>query len=173
LKTPILLGIIAVTILGTIAVQGMMVQAGVLPIETIQVIGPEVVLDTDLSSGSSSAQCPPSHPFLIGGSYLSTIDSNASYRITPSFDTVSNTYTIVATLLIGGGAIITQPFALCANFNFPMAVGGLIIPIDTIALLAAGIGVDPIITGLLLLSMVGISFQVGRMLHKRKEDKKK
>jgi len=50
-----------------------------------------------------------------------------------------------------------------------MAVGGMMIPVNAIALLAAGIGVDPLVTGLLLVTVVGISVQVAWILHKRKK----
>ena len=49
-----------------------------------------------------------------------------------------------------------------------MAVGGMMIPVNAIALLAAGIGVDPLVTGLLLVTVVGISVQLAWILHKRK-----
>jgi len=70
------------------------------------------------------------------------------------------------TLSCGPGTTLEGFVCLCTQI-----VGGALAPIDTISLLAAGIGVDPIISGLLLLSMVGISFQVGWMLHKRKSNK--
>jgi len=49
-----------------------------------------------------------------------------------------------------------------------MAVGGMMIQVNAIALLAAGIGVDPLVTGLLLVTVVGISVQVTWILHKKK-----
>jgi len=70
------------------------------------------------------------------------------------------------TLACGPGTTLEGFVCLCTQ-----VVGGALAPIDTISLLAAGIGVDPIISGLLLLSMIGISFQVGWMLRKRKSNK--
>ena len=51
-----------------------------------------------------------------------------------------------------------------------MAVGGMMIPINALAVLAAGIGVDPLVTGLLLVTVVGISVQVAWILHKKKKE---
>ncbi len=50
-----------------------------------------------------------------------------------------------------------------------MAVGGIMIPVDAVVLLAAAIGVDPLITGLLVLSMVGVSAQVVWLIHRKKK----
>jgi len=70
------------------------------------------------------------------------------------------------TLACGPGTTLEGFMCMCTQ-----AIGGIMIPTETISLLAAGIGVDPLITGLLLVSMVGISLQVGWLLHKRKESR--
>ena len=90
MKTGILLGIIAVTILGTMAVQSMMVQAGMSPIETIQVTSEDGVVDNNSFSQVVTAECPSSHPFLIGGSPIFAHERSFegvpdSWAIQPSF----------------------------------------------------------------------------------------
>jgi len=82
--------------------------------ETIQVIGTG-------PSSSSSATCPLSHPFLIGGSYSQDVTIFAStdvipYDITPEFDVLTNTYRVSVSNEAFSSSISVQAFALCANF---------------------------------------------------------
>ncbi len=164
MKTPILLGIIAITILGTMAVQGMMVQAGMSAIETIQVTGTS-------SSSSSSATCPPSHPFLIGGSYSQQVDLFSSidripYSITPEFDVLTNTYRVFLTFESFSSSISVQAFALCANFNFPMGViGGDWVGVNNVSLLLA---LGSINAPWIALGIVGISAGIWYYKEKKK-----
>jgi len=51
-----------------------------------------------------------------------------------------------------------------------MAVGGLMIPVDTVVLLAAAIGVDPLITGLVAITMAGVAAQAVWFVHRRKKN---
>jgi len=109
LDSKFLLGIIAVTIFGSFVVSGMFVQAGMSALETIQVTGTG-------PSASSSASCPLSHPFLIGGSYsqqmilFSSIDV-IPYSITPEFDVLTNTYRVSQTHDSFSSNLSVQAFA--------------------------------------------------------------
>jgi len=90
-------------------------QAGMLVFETIQVTG--------TTSGSlSSATCPTSHPFLIGGSYAQDVKLFSSadlipFRITPEFDVSTNTYRVSLSFEGFSSSITVQAFALCANLE--------------------------------------------------------
>jgi len=143
MKTGILLGIIAVTILGTMAVQSMMVQAGMSPIETIQVTSEDGVVDNNSFSQVVTAECPSSHPFLIGGSPIFAHERSFegvpdSWVIQPSFDTSTNTYSVEGVVFSPGIRIFFNAIALCANFNFPMGViGGALIQPDSATLVIA------------------------------------
>jgi len=166
LDSKILLGIIAVTIFGTLGVQGIMVQAGVFPIETIQVDGGPFVGAPD---GTSSATCPGSHPFLIGGSY--TISGlPTGFSVVPTFETNTNTYSVFGSS--SPGNLVFEAHALCANFNFPMQmgmIGGELLDINTLPLLVSAIGVNPIITALVGITIAGVAGQAVWFVHRRKK----
>jgi len=171
LKTTILLGIIAVTILGTMSVQNIFVQAGLSPIETIQVDGTEINVGIG-SSATSSAQCPALHPFLIGGSYKLGAGDNVNFQVIPTFNTITNTYEVEGLTSSGGDSITIQARALCANFNFPMmgmAIGGELINIDTVSLLVSAIGVNPVITAIVGITLAGVAGQAAWFIHRRKK----
>lgn len=51
------------------------------------------------------------------------------------------------------------------------AIGGMDIQINTLAVMAAGVGVDPLITGLVVITMVGITGQVAWFVHRRNKQK--
>jgi len=175
LNSKILIGIIAVTIFGTLGIQGTMVQAGMFPIETIEVLGSFEQIGPQ-SQGTSSIQCPDSHPFLIGGDYRFAIPSGGTaFDIVPEFDTATNTYSVE--LFTGSiGPSFLQVHALCANFNFPMQmgmVGGQLLDINTLPLLVGAIGVNPIITGLVGITVAGIIGQAVWFVHRRKKNLQK
>ena len=87
------------------------------PIETLQVNGDlvEARSGPPPNSNVSSASCPISHPFLIGGSHtFGMLDSSGQYNVVPLFDTNTNTYTVEGTVISGTG-IEFQAHALCAK----------------------------------------------------------
>jgi len=88
------------------------------PIETIQVDGLLVQLTQNFPNniGTSIAECPTSHPFLIGGSHtFRSIDSSpGAHIIIPLFDTDTNTYEVEGSVSSGNG-IEFQAHALCAK----------------------------------------------------------
>ncbi len=166
MKTPYLLGIITALLFGSFAVSGFLAEAGPQPIETIQVDGLLVQLTQNFPNniGTSIAECPTSHPFLIGGSHtFRSIDSSpGAHIIIPLFDTGNNAYQVSGSVSSGNG-IEFKAHALCANFNFPasmMAVGGVLFEIDTWSLFIGAIGVNPVITGLVAITMGGVAAQV-------------
>ena len=169
MNSKILLGIIAVTILGTLATQHIFVQAGFAPIETLQVDGNSISLPS-FGFVFSTATCTASHPFLIGGSYsYSTEGPGNSFNT--SFDTNTNSFIVQTEGESATGFF--QAHALCANFNFPMNMGGMIggelLDINSVSLLVASIGTNPIITGLVGITIAGISGQTVWFIHKRRK----
>jgi len=48
-------------------------------------------------------------------------------------------------------------------------VGGALLSIDTTAVLVAAIGTDPVVTGLVALTMVGVAGQAAWLIHRRKK----
>jgi len=172
LKTQILLGIIAVTIFGTMAVQGMMVQAGISPIEIIQETGVQ-------SSFQSIATCPATHPFLIGGSYDLRAEEIQGIgnieEVQTNFNTATNSYEVTATTAVNWSTYLVTAKALCASFNFPMnmgmAVGGELINIDTVSLLVSAIGVNPVITAIVGITLAGVAGQIAWFVYKERKKK--
>ena len=88
------------------------------PIETLQVDGLLVQLTQNFPNniGTSIAECPTSHPFLIGGSHtFRSIDSSpGAHIIIPLFDTGNNAYQVDGSVSSGNG-IEFQAHALCAK----------------------------------------------------------
>jgi len=175
LKTPYLLGIITALLFGSFAVSGFLAEAGPQPIETMQFDGLLVQLTDNFPNniGTSIAECPTSHPFLIGGSHtFRSIDSSpGAHIIIPLFDTGNNAYQVDGSVSSGNG-IEFKALALCANFNFPMGmsmVGGIPLDIDTLSLFIGAIGVNPVITGLVAITMGGVAAQAVWFVHRRRK----
>jgi len=49
------------------------------------------------------------------------------------------------------------------------AIGGALLSIDTTAVLVAAIGTDPVITGLVAITMIGVAVQAAWFIHKKKK----
>ena len=170
MKTPYLLGIITALLFGSFTVSGFLAEAGPQPIETIQVDGLLVQLTQNFPNniGTSIAECPTSHPFLIGGSHtFRSIDSSpGAHIIIPLFDTGNNAYQVSGSVSSGNG-IEFQAHALCANFNFPMGiVGGDGVRINNVSLLLA---LGSINAPWIALGIVGIS--AGVWYYKERKNK--
>ncbi len=52
-------------------------------------------------------------------------------------------------------------------------IGGALLSIDTTAVLVAAIGTDPVVTGLVALTMAGVAGQTAWFIHRRKKQKLK
>ena len=50
------------------------------------------------------------------------------------------------------------------------AIGGVLVEISALAVIAAAIGVDPLITGLVVITMLGITGQAAWFIHRRKKN---
>ena len=70
--------------------------------------------------------------------------------------------------ICGDGTFISE--LQCIGLGM-QAVGGTLLEIDTVAVFVAAIGVDPLITGLIVLSMVGVAGQAAWFVHRRKNKK--
>ena len=137
----------------------MMAQAGLEDLEIITVSGPFVQ-----SLGpviESTATCPVTHKVIGGGAELQVEGSAAQTSYSESLDVATNSYSIsLGTPQTVGIAL--QAFATCALINFPMGmsmVGGIPLDIDTLSLFIGAIGVNPVITGLVAITMGGVAAQ--------------
>jgi len=66
---------------------------------------------------------------------------------------------------------ILEEVEFCAAADkFPIKfIGGTIIPVDTVSLAIAAIGIDPLITGLVALTIAGVAGQTAWFIHRRKK----
>ena len=65
-------------------------------------------------------------------------------------------------VLCSGGSMIENGVCVCKM------VGGMLFDIDAVAVLSAAIGTDPLITGLVALTMAGVVGQAAWLIHRRK-----
>ena len=68
--------------------------------------------------------------------------------------------------ICGAGTMISGLQCIALGMQ---AVGGIFVEIDTLAVLGAAVGVDPLITGLVVITMVGITGQAAWFIHRRKK----
>ena len=164
MKTPYLLGIITVLLFGSFALSGMMAQAGPEDLEMIEFDGLPVVV-TKNNPGSSEALCPPTHKLISGSDVVFIEDTESSglqYVLAGSADYPSNTYVLSGQITFGdGSAMVITAKAHCGKINFPMMgiIGGELLDLDTMALFIGAIGVNPVITGLVAITMGGVAAQ--------------
>ena len=173
MKTPLLLGIITALLFGSFAVSGMIAQAGPSPFETTTIVGTEI--STLGGPLSQTLTCPGTHPFIISGVYSYTVELKDfdpaqvvidSFGISEEIDHINNQYTVgVGASSLNGGLpiVLVTPQVYCANFNFPMGgmsmIGGELLDIDTLSLFVGAIRVNPVITGLVAITMGGVAAQ--------------
>jgi len=171
LDSKILLGIIAVTILGTFAVSGMMVQAGLEDLEIITVVDPVIHNTPTPGSVTSTATCPNTHKVIGGGiEFWFHPGPSANSVIRESIDVATNSYSVEAGT--SGSQAQIQAFATCAKINFPLSmsmIGGELLDINTVSLLVGAIGTNPVITGLVAITLAGVAGQAVWFVHRRKK----
>ena len=164
MKTPYLLGIITALLFGSFAISGMMAQGGVEDLEILIVV--DSLQTTIVGPTTSTATCPPTHK-VIGGGIDTWINRNAP--LNPSFaqreiiNLIANSFEVIIDDNDQGNAIQFAVFASCAKINFPMngmsMIGGELLDLDTMALFIGAIGVNPVITGLVAITMSGVAAQ--------------
>ncbi len=150
-----------------------MVEAGLEPIERVQVSGNLVVTAFNNVPVQSVASCPNTHPILIGGSYdidSSSVDLNFM-SITTDFDILSNSFIVTAEQFSAEINFGVRAHALCATVNFPTMnmIGGLLLDIDTTSLLVASIGTNPVIAGLFAVTVAGVVGQAVWFVYRKKK----
>jgi len=175
LDSKVLLGIIAVTIVGSFAVSGLFVQAGLEDLEILIVIDPTPAnAESGFDPVTSTATCPITHKVIGGG-----IDSIIPTRplsmnlisIRESIDLITNSYSVSIDTTNPFPGVDVRAFATCAKINFPMMgmIGGVLLDIDTTSLLVASIGTNPVITGLFAVTVAGVIGQAVWFVHRRKK----
>jgi len=167
----ILLGIIAVTILGTFAVSGMFVQAGLEDLEIITVVDPVIHTSPNPGTVTSTANCPNTHKVIGGGIEFYTHIPNTHTVIRESINLSTNSYSVSASASDPPTEI--QAFATCALINFPMSmsmIGGELLDINTVSLLVASIGTNPVITALVGITLAGVAGQAVWFVHRRRKN---
>jgi len=178
LKTTILLGVIAVTIFGTMAVSGLFVQAGLEPNEITRELGNQILpvwpSDQDLTS---TATCPLTHKVIGGGIQNFLIDNPAlkpdRYEIFSNPDFPNNSWEVRFILSDNTDDLVLRAYAICQKINFPLnmgsMIGGELLDINTVSLLIASIGVNPVITALVGITIAGVAGQAIWFVHRRRK----
>ena len=168
LDSKILLGIIAVTIFGSFAVSGLFVQAGLEDLEIITVQDPNIHTGVSIES---EAICPATHKVIGGGIFLLSNSGGGTIVLLEKINLARNLY--VVTAASGGQQLELNAFATCAKINFPLnlgsMIGGELLDINTASLLIGAIGVNPVITGLIGITLVGVVGQAVWFVHRRRK----
>ncbi len=182
MKTPLLLGIITALLFGSFAMSGMFAQAGMGGLVVSEVRGATTTAFEGNGPVPGVAQCPPGTQ-LLGGNYDMRVRAadNSNPGLQQDYDVFSlsdfpnNRYTLAAQVFAtttAGTTIDVTPIAFCATLTFPMGmsmVGGELLDIDTMALFIGAIGVNPVITGLVGITMGGVAAQVVWFVHSRRK----
>ena len=180
MDSKILLGIIAVTIFGSFAAQSMMAQAGVGGLVMTEVTGEGVVAFPGDPAIEDVVQCPPGFQLISGDYFIQVVSQPGPETVSYTLDSrdanfVSNEYKVRVTFTAGNvdDVIIVVASAHCGQLTFPMQmgmIGGQLLDINTLPLLVGAIGTNPIITGLVGITLAGVAAQAVWFVHKRKKN---
>ena len=177
MDSKVLLGIIAVTIVGSFAVSGLFVQAGLEDLEILIVIDPTPAnAVSGVEPATSTATCPITHKVIGGGIDFIIPDRSLPmmnlFSIRESIDLITNSYSVSIDTTNPFPGVDVRAFATCAKINFPMdmsMIGGELLDINTVSLLVGAIGTNPVITGLVAVSIAGVVGQAVWFVHKKKK----
>ena len=180
MKTPYLLGIITALLFGSFAMSGFYAQAGMEGLTVVHVKPQSITIQGGNPSDTSTATCPPGTQ-LIGGDHELRLtiplgELYQDFKIEKEPDFTTNEYNVVGTWLgdpIFGGVNFAA-VAFCATLTFPMGmsmIGGELLDLDTMALFIGAIGVNPVITGLVAITMGGVAAQAIWFVNSRRVKK--
>ena len=163
---------------------GMMAQAGMGGLVVTEVRGQSFPAAEEGSGPVSKEVVCPSGTQLLGGYWdldlVESYDSQQSsfpeltYSIFSTPDFTLNKFSVTvevfpsSTFLNKVGVV---PIAYCGQLTFPMQmgmIGGELLDINTVSLLVASIGVNPVITGLVGITIAGVAGQAIWFIHKRR-----
>jgi hypothetical protein len=169
LKTPYLLGFITALLFSSFALSGMYAQAGLDPNEIITVQG-NIVTVSIFAPAASVATCPGTHQVIGGGFSDFAIQASTGvggqqldYDIISNLALNVNSYETIVFLNEDVDSFVFSVYAVCQKINFPInmgsMIGGELLDLDTMALFIGAIGVNPVITGLVAITMGGVTAQ--------------
>jgi len=136
----------------------------------IMIVDSLIAQGTDIKT--STATCPATDQVIGGGKLLFKQFAHTTpdrWMVEESVNLSTNSYDVKVTAF-ENIRIEFQAFAICAGITtlFQM-VGGMLLDIDSWAVLGASIGTNPVITGLVALSMAGVAGQTAWFIHRRKK----
>lgn len=149
------------------AAQSMMVEAGVGGLVMVSETGNVAVVSEQVSQATSVATCPAGFQ-LISGDYelhdQNIATAPLSYLATPQANYLTDEYSVNLQLFSVGQLDFVQVVAIahCGQLTFPMnmgMIGGELLDLDTLSLFIGAIGVNPVITGLVAITMGGVAAQ--------------
>jgi len=134
--------------------------------------------DNEPNTKTSSASCPATDQVIGGGKLhflqfaLTTPDR---WLVKESVNLSTNSYDVTVTVL-ENSRIEFQAFAICSGITTLLnqmgsMIGGALMDIDSMSLLVGAIGVNPIITGLVAITMGGVAAQAIWFVNRRRVKK--
>jgi len=131
---------------------------------------------TQPNTKTSSASCPATDQIIGGGKLHFTqfaLTTPDRWIVDESLNLSTNSYDVTVTVL-ENSRIEFQAFAICAGITTLMnqmgsMIGGALMDIDSISLLVGAIGVNPIITALMGITIAGVAGQAVWFVHRRRK----
>ena len=172
MKTPYLLGIITALLFGSFALSGFLAEAGPNPNDIMVVHDPITNIYSNTIHPLGIATCPMTHQ-IIGGGISNWFHPSTSSNFIRGDDLNLATNSYEISMASTGAAGNFRVFAICQKINFPMMgmIGGEILDLDTMSLFIGAIGVNPVITGLVAITMGGVAAQAIWFVNSRRVKK--
>jgi len=131
---------------------------------------------TQPNTKTSSASCPATDQIIGGGKLFFKQFAHTNpdrWIVEESVNLSTNSYDVTVTVL-ENSRIEFQAFAICAGITTLLnqmgsMIGGALMDIDTISLLVGAIGTNPVITGLVGITIAGVAGQAVWFVHRRKK----
>jgi len=131
---------------------------------------------TQPNTKTSSASCPATDQIIGGGKLHFTQFAHTNpdrWIVDESLNLSTNSYDVTVTVL-ENSRIEFQAFAICAGITTLLnqmgsMIGGALLEINSVSLLVGSIGVNPVITGLVGITIAGIVGQTVWVVHRRKK----
>ena len=131
---------------------------------------------TQPNTKTSSASCPATDQIIGGGKLHFTqfaLTTPDRWIVDESLNLSTNSYDVTVTVL-ENSRIEFQAFAICSGITTLLnqlgMIGGELLDINTVSLLVASIGVNPVITGLVGITLAGVALQAVWFVHRRRKD---
>jgi len=142
--------------------------SGIMVVDTLDTTQP--------NTKTSSASCPATDQIIGGGKLHFTQFAHTNpdrWIVDESLNLSTNSYDVTVTVL-ENSRIEFQAFAICSGITTLLnqiggMIGGVLLDIDTMSLFVGAFGVNPVITGLVGITIAGVAGQVVWFVHRRRK----